>query len=584
MADAEKRLRYFNGQLLDQEDFRDEQAYNLDRLRRHNRQLHTPGIAEGLTVDAPIGAAEVTVQPGTALDAQGHQIVLAAARTVPLAEHAGDTVLVVISFAEEAADPSGLGSGTETRWLEKPAVAAVSELSAPASGTHLRLARLTVAGDGTVAAAPDLAVRVAAGAGIGDEVSVRRLTLEREGVGASSWPAVSAGAAGRLDIQGDLSVSGQIDGRDVAADGAGLDAHLADAGNPHGVTAAQTGALASVGGVANPGGDVGLVAAGAITLTPDDAQNRVTVGESHSIRTDNPHSVTAAQAGALPASGGTIDGDLQVGATGTSIRRLTVYGPDSSSSVDGALVVRVASSTTRLRLDRDDIDCTGNLFVDWYSGNKVYVCASTRPGGLTVYGDLYASGDINAGGSKAGYVSDAFLNGAGKPLEKGDVVVLSGGGVAEHHGRDDDIPVPEVAPATQDHDSRVCGIVTELLVQDEPQVPAAEREAAESKGEKVDDGIKRLQVIPRDQRDKLDRTTIGSGQFGRMVTLGCFAVCKVDADVAPIQVGDLLTTSSTPGHAQKVTDPSRALGAVLGKALGPLAKGTGTIPVLVLLH
>ncbi len=57
--------------------------------------------------------------------------------------------------------------------------------------------------------------------------------------------------------------------------------------------------------------------------------------------------------------------------------------------------------------------------------------------------------------------------------------------------------------------------------------------------------------------------------------------CKVDANVASIGVGDLLTSSSTPGHRMKVTDPAKAFGAVIGKALQPLASGTGLIPILV---
>lgn len=57
--------------------------------------------------------------------------------------------------------------------------------------------------------------------------------------------------------------------------------------------------------------------------------------------------------------------------------------------------------------------------------------------------------------------------------------------------------------------------------------------------------------------------------------------CRVEADSGPIAVGDLLTTSSVPGHARVVTDRSRALGCVVGKALEPLASGTGVILVLV---
>jgi hypothetical protein len=60
--------------------------------------------------------------------------------------------------------------------------------------------------------------------------------------------------------------------------------------------------------------------------------------------------------------------------------------------------------------------------------------------------------------------------------------------------------------------------------------------------------------------------------------------CKVDAQHFPISVGDLLTTSSTRGHAMKASDPLKAFGAVLGKAMAPLSESTGLIPVLVALQ
>ncbi len=60
--------------------------------------------------------------------------------------------------------------------------------------------------------------------------------------------------------------------------------------------------------------------------------------------------------------------------------------------------------------------------------------------------------------------------------------------------------------------------------------------------------------------------------------------CKVDADLGAIEVGDLLTTSSTAGHAMKAQDPMRAFGAVIGKALQPLPSGKGLVPILVALQ
>lgn len=62
------------------------------------------------------------------------------------------------------------------------------------------------------------------------------------------------------------------------------------------------------------------------------------------------------------------------------------------------------------------------------------------------------------------------------------------------------------------------------------------------------------------------------------------AYCKADASFAAIEVGDLLTTSATPGHAMKASDPVRAFGAVLGKSLGTLRSGTGLLPVLIALQ
>jgi hypothetical protein len=67
----------------------------------------------------------------------------------------------------------------------------------------------------------------------------------------------------------------------------------------------------------------------------------------------------------------------------------------------------------------------------------------------------------------------------------------------------------------------------------------------------------------------------------RAVALAGKVYCKVDARNGAIEIGDLLTTSSTPGHAMTTRDPIKAFGAVIGKALQPFAEGTGLIPILV---
>ena len=61
--------------------------------------------------------------------------------------------------------------------------------------------------------------------------------------------------------------------------------------------------------------------------------------------------------------------------------------------------------------------------------------------------------------------------------------------------------------------------------------------------------------------------------------------CKVDARFGAIEIGDLLTTCSTPGHAMKAASGVAAFGAVIGKALRPLAEGKcGLLPMLIALQ
>lgn len=60
--------------------------------------------------------------------------------------------------------------------------------------------------------------------------------------------------------------------------------------------------------------------------------------------------------------------------------------------------------------------------------------------------------------------------------------------------------------------------------------------------------------------------------------------CKVTAENGAIAMGDLLTTSSIAGHAMRASDPARAFGSVIGKALQPLDSGEGLIPILIALQ
>jgi hypothetical protein len=185
-----------------------------------------------------------------------------------------------------------------------------------------------------------------------------------------------------------------------------------------------------------------------------------------------------------------------------------------------------------------------------------------------------------------------FINKTGDSVEQGDVVVIGQEQAQLYHDFDKNIAIPEVDLAQDAYDTRVCGVVFELQAHvkleslEEPGAGKEVKSPARKKNTQKEAEIRarRPQAFTLEELEKIDRTRIESGQIGHMVTLGAFAHCKVDADIAPIKAGDLLTTSPTRGHAQKVLDSSKATGAIIGKALGALEKGKGKIPVLVVLQ
>jgi hypothetical protein len=81
------------------------------------------------------------------------------------------------------------------------------------------------------------------------------------------------------------------------------------------------------------------------------------------------------------------------------------------------------------------------------------------------------------------------------------------------------------------------------------------------------------------------RTVTGDGQSGGVpIAILGVGSCKVSAENGPIRPGDLLVTSSTPGHAMRADRESAQPGTILGKALESLDAGTGLIQVLVTLQ
>jgi hypothetical protein len=114
-----------------------------------------------------------------------------------------------------------------------------------------------------------------------------------------------------------------------------ITSHATNFGNPHEITAEQAGALVSIDGVHNDGGDVDLIAesGSAIVITPDDGNNSITIGENHSDDTENPHKVTAKQAGALVSIDGVSNDGGDVDLIAESGSAIVITPDDGNNSI-----------------------------------------------------------------------------------------------------------------------------------------------------------------------------------------------------------------------------------------------------------
>ncbi|HEX5719865.1 MAG TPA: hypothetical protein VF179_27165, partial [Thermoanaerobaculia bacterium] len=186
------------------------------------------------------------------------------------------------SYAQEESDPATVGEQEPTRWKEVAQVKAILDPGTPLDNEQIALVRLQISSGGTITQS-DMSVRTPVGARLHPEATIERLRLSRRGVAESQWPVLSSGAASRADLEGSLSVTGNIDvtgtvdGRDISADATLNATHRGRTDNPHNVTALQVGAIASIANVSNPGGNIAITGAGGISVNGDDAANAISI-------------------------------------------------------------------------------------------------------------------------------------------------------------------------------------------------------------------------------------------------------------------------------------------------------------------
>ncbi len=222
-AAVTKRVRFFDGQYLQDQDFVDEQKYQLDRTRRLSRLLGFTGIGEGLVVSEVAGTAyTLKVTAGTAVDPLGRQLVLPADATLVLPADGfarQQNVAVLVAFRESETDVAQTGGRSARRWDETPVVAAVTTGGAVAvspAGASTTLDRVTVP-LATVSINDQGVIVVSRVAGRPTELTVGSiLTTGSVGIGTTT-PENAEDWARTLDLYGKASakLSVRMDGIDT---------------------------------------------------------------------------------------------------------------------------------------------------------------------------------------------------------------------------------------------------------------------------------------------------------------------------------------------------------------------------------
>ena len=322
MADSPTRVFFSNNQFLDEDDFRTEQQYHIDGRWRHNRHLHTPGIATGLEVSVGAGNT-LEVSEGLAVDSQGRDLDWPGG-SISMSTDA--TQNVTIEWHEvESRTETWANVPRPTRVGESPIVRSSGD---PVTADQVVLAVVTLASGGGTPEL-DFSGRAEAGSREGDVVLPPKPPADTGPV-TLTW-----GDVNRADLLGNLRI----------AQTAGVGGDLTVEHQLTTVGLRATGAVALAGGLTVTGGTT----AQALTATTLTVSGAATLNGGLSVSgATNVAGLTASAAVAaasLTVSGATaLSGTLSV-AGATNVTGLTASGAVAAASVTaGSATVRTAGA------------------------------------------------------------------------------------------------------------------------------------------------------------------------------------------------------------------------------------------------
>jgi hypothetical protein len=317
----------------------------------------------------------------------------------------------------------------------------------------------------------------------------------------------------------------------------------------NGANGPKTGAIVGASGLFQ--GDLGGVVGHDTQINPD----WTLVGVQGLIDNTNGYGVVGRANSTTGETGGMLGRALSIDGIGVS----GVAGPTNQQNADGGAIGVFGRSTTT-----SGVGVIGRS--DATNGTTTGVRGVVRsPSGIAGVFNSFAGGDILVGNAGvAGDGSDMMrrfrVDQAGNVFATGTINASTNADVAERIATADALKpgdVVEIDPSTAGRFRKSRSAYSTMAAGIVSTAPAI---ALANRGELTD------------------------GDSRPMLALVGRVPVNATSEGGAIHVGDLLTTSSTPGYAMRCQDRTKCAGAIVGKALQTLSSGTGQVEALVTLQ